>query len=287
MIRTAKQWGFFLAMFLLFSWGISFLAPRPATAPQAPAVDLSWLASIFSDIATAAVYTLGLLLFGLLLYVFVVPYINKVRDREWERKQESATEHQQAASPNERPIIYNGPSNALALKSERAKRENLQLLLDSISDGLSSLCYQVTGQQEPDAVRAIKVLGDAWREMRETMRELDAQLSEVPQEPATASLRGATWLTYESVLALVKAGNVGIKKAQMIARENGGVVGRDDYQRLQEILAYLPSPIDQGGAYESRKQAVNGKPGVGEPANATRKPPAMGRSQPRIRKGKR
>lgn len=288
MIRTAKQWGFFLAMFLLFSWGISFLAPKPATDPPAPTIDLSWLAPIFSTIATVTAWTGGLFLSALLLYVFIVPLVNKIRNMEWERRQESATQQQVAASPSERPIIVQHSGSNLALKAERAKRKNLELLLESIGNGLSQLCYQVTGQQEPDAVRAIKVLGEAWREMRETMRELDAQLSEVsskaPHEPATASPRGATWLTYESVLALVKAGNVGIKKAQGMVRSNGGVVGRDDYQRLQEILAYLHSPTDGNGAHESGKQAVNL---VNQRVNVTRKPQAMGRSQPRTRKGKR
>lgn len=238
---------------------------------------LSRSAAILSTIATATAWAGGLLLFGLLLYVFVVPLVNKIRDMEWERQQESATEqHQVAAPPSERPIIVQHSGSNLALRAAQTKASNLQTLLDSISNELSQLCYQVTGQQEPDAVRAIKVLGDSWREMLETMRGLDAQLSEgpreTPQEPTGGAPRGATWLTYESVLALVKAGNVGIKKAQGMVREHGGVVGRDDYQRLQKILSYLPSPIEERGTGSHEIQAVNRKLSVGEPANVTRKP---------------
>lgn len=242
-----------------------------------------------------------LLLVGVLSFWFIVVVIVPIRDsalsRRWEQKQEvagdaiklprtAATQEQPATHSTERPIIYNNPANNLALRAAQSKASNLEVLLDSIAAGLSELCYQATGQEESDAVRAIAVLQVSWRELVETKRELEAQLSEemleAPQERATASPRGATGLTYESVLALVKAGNVGIKRAQGMVREQGGVVGRDDYHKLQEILSWLPSPTDQGRVHEHEKQTVYP---VNRGVNVPRKPQAMGRSQPR--KGRR
>lgn len=92
-------------------------------------------------------------------------------------------------------------------------------------------------------------------------------------------------LTYRAVAALLKTGNVGIKEAIRVVRENGGVVGRKGYDELRDLLALLPSPIVQKNPDSRNLQAVNResdtKTVVREPVNR----PAMGRSQPRRRRG--
>lgn len=234
----------------------AYLVQQATGQPLLP--DLSWLAPILSTIAVAAAWAGGLLLFGLLLYVFIVPIVNKIRNMEWERRQDRATEQRQvAAPPSERPIIVQHSGSNLALKAERAKRKNLELLLESISTELSSLCHQVTGQQEPDAVRAIKVLGDGWSETRETMRELDAQLSEIPretpQEPTGASPRGTSW---RDALALMEwareRDRIGVRATRDLLRGRGVPIPEQEFgafsayvQALAPLPHRLPMPQEQ------------------------------------------
>jgi hypothetical protein len=115
----------------------------------------------------------------------------------------------------------------------------------------------------PEVVNRLKAERDALQ------KQLDAR-----PEPERA-------LTYRAVIALLRAGNVGIKYGKEMVRANGGVVGRDDSE-LKALLALLPSPTDAGSPIHAQKQAVNREPeGVNQPVNRR----AMGRSQPR--KGRR
>lgn len=198
-----------------------------------------------------------LLIAGALGFWFVVVVVLPIRDNalshRWERQQQS----QVAASPSERPIIVQHSGSNLALKAERAKRKNLELLLESISTELSSLCHQVTGQQEPDAVRAVKVLEAGWREMRETMRELETQLSEIPretpQEPTGASPRGTSW---RDALALMEwareRDRIGVRATRDLLRGRGVPIPEQEFgafsayvQALAPLPHRLPMPQEQ------------------------------------------
>lgn len=286
----------------------AYLVQQATGQPLLP--DLSWLASIFSDIATAAAYTLGLLLFGLLLYAFVVPIVNKIRDRDWQRRQDRATEQQRAI-----PVTGNGktyqvvlpgehPAHNLALQNAQAKIDNLQKqvgnlqdLLGSFAIGLSTLCEQVTGKQEPDPIRAIKVLERAFSEQDATIESLGATLDallEAPQEPTGAPSRVETGPLPDSALAALDAYLLAtpkpkIKEVRAIIRDNGGYVGRD-YQEFTEMVkavhAFTLLKVHGSQAENAPEQAADTQEQVvGEQASPA--PPRRVARKLLMRKGKR
>lgn len=125
------------------------------------------------------------------------------------------------------------------------------------------------------------------QERDELQRELQAlrvehALLQARQSIPEPTVEPERELTYRAVVALLRAGNVGIKEAIRIVRDNGGMVGRKGYSELSDLLPLL-SPIASVSPVSSDSQTVNCEP---RGANQEREPVnqrATGRSQLRRR----
>jgi low affinity Fe/Cu permease len=107
----------------------------------------------------------------------------------------------------------------------------------------------------PEVVNRLKAERNEWkRKYRELLQARPAQVQEPERE-----------LSYRAVIALLEVGNVGIKQAREIVRQNGGMVGREGYAQLQQILTLLPPPIDNSTPTHTVQPTVNREPSEREP----------------------
>lgn len=253
MLQRAKEVAFFIGVFVLVVYGLSFLSPdttsEPPTtslmellAPYIPGVLAILKALLLAIVITAAAIIIGLL---------VIPIRNWLKYQMEQYATELDDSERETVAREMGPVIND------YRQSHRARHQMI-VPVAATDSRLESVIQE----------------RDEWR------RKYNALLAarQSPPEPERE-------LTYRAVAALLKAGNVGIKEAIRIVRENGGVVGRKGYDELRDLLALLPSPIVQKNPDSRNLQAVNResdtKTVVREPVNR----PAMGRSQPRRRRG--
>lgn len=225
----------------------AYLLQRATGLPLFPDLSaaLSYSAMVLGFVGKATLWTGAISLSCLLLYAVSAPLKAMLLRYSFQKRNpqlaKAATQDQPATHSTERPIIYNNPANHLALKVERAKRENLQVLLDSITSGLSDLCYQVTGQREDDVARAVRVLQAGYLELIETMQELERQAKEatrlVPEEPVdTSPLPDKALSALELYLEVTPRPK--IKDIRKLIRDNGGEVGRN-YKEFTDAMNAL------------------------------------------------
>ena len=251
MLQKAKEYGFFIAMFLLIVYGISFLAPDETSRPRV--VNLGELLAPYVPGLLAIIKTAVIVL--AITAAFIIVGLIAIPFRDW-------LEYQLAGRKEQREMTEQGHTAEPA-----------------ITFTLDFPIKDYRKQERPVAPdgRLQEELAEVIRERNEwerKYRELSKQ--QVEKE-----------LTYAAVAALLMTGGrVGINEAQRIVRDNGGTVGRD-YKPLQGLLLTISammtnhSPTAQDGAMHSEKLTVNRKyDAVNERVNT-----ATGRSQPRKRRG--
>lgn len=250
MLQRAKEVAFFIGVFVLVVYALSFLSPDTTSKP--PTVSLKellapyipGLLAILKGALLAIVITAAAIIVGLL----VIPVRNWLKYQMEQYANELDDSERETVAREMGPVINDYRQNHRA-------RHQMIVPVAATDSRLEGVIQE----------------RDEWR------RKYNALLQARP-EPERE-------LTYQAVAALLKAGNVGIKEGIRIVRENGGVVGRKGYDELRDLLALLPSPIVQKNPDSRNLQAVNResdtKTVVREPVNR----PAMGRSQPRRRRG--
>jgi hypothetical protein len=251
MLQKAKEYGFFLAVFILVVYGISFLAPnttgnpislRELLAPYIPGVWAILKTGLLVVVVTVAIIA---------TYLLVIAYRDKLECRMNKSIVKTASQHDR---DNDKPIRVN--INGWHVQEKRVAE----------SDSL----LQVAIQERDDWQRKYHALHSSYQRL--------AQASTSSPEGAS----GALLLTYASVVALLQERPTSINRAQEIVRRGGGTVPRD-YSPLREIVKLLrPSPIEENTPIHEVKQAVNAvNDGKYERVNG-----ATGRSQPRKGRGK-
>lgn len=243
MLQRVKEVFFFLGIFALAVYGLSFLSPdttsKPPTtslkellAPYVPGAIAILKAALLAIVITAAAIIVGFLVIPCRnwLKYQMEQYANELDDSERETVAREIRINGQGYQVREKPVA--APDHRL----QAATRER-----------------------------------DEWHRKYMELLAARQSLSEPERE-----------LTYRAVAALLKTGNVGIKEAIRVVRENGGVVGRKGYDELRDLLALLPSPTVEERPDLRDSQAVNREP---ERVNQSVNRPAMGRSQPRRRRG--
>lgn len=136
MKEKTKEWGFFIAAFLIITWLLSFLAPSSETAspqPQMPFPDLSATDWIMAFVAIGSIP-------AALLTVYILQNLpqpaQQLQMNGGAQTVETETEATQTPM-EERPIVFNGASpevvNRLAGQRDYWQREakRLQALLDA------------------------------------------------------------------------------------------------------------------------------------------------------------
>jgi hypothetical protein len=227
MLQKAKEYGFFLAVFVLVVYGISFLAPNTAGNPislrELLAPYIPGALAILKTGLLAIAITVASLVTGLLAIAF--------RDRlAYRMNQSIAKTASQSDRGNDKPIRVN--INGWHIQEKRVAESDSQL--------------QVAIQERDEWQRKYHALLSSQRL---------AQASTAAPEGAS----GALLLTYASVVALLQERPTSINRAQEIVRKGGGTVPRD-YSPLREIVKLLrPSPIEENTPIHEVEQAVNGE----------------------------
>jgi hypothetical protein len=247
MLQKAKEYGFFLAVFILVVYGISFLAPNTAGNP----ISLRELLAPYIPGALAILKT-GLLAIAITVAAIVIGLLT-IPFRHWLEHRMNKSIAKTASQHQDKPIRVN--INGWHIQEKRVAE----------SDSL----LQVAIQER-----------DEWQRKYHAL--LSSQRLAQASTAAPEGTSGAQMLTYASVVALLQERPTGINRAQEIVRKGGGTVPRD-YSPLREIVKLLhPSPIEVSTSIHEVEQAVNNPVhGKYERVNG-----ATGRSQPRKGRGK-
>jgi hypothetical protein len=251
MLQKAKEYGFFLAVFILVVYGISFLAPNTAGNPislrELLAPYIPGALAILKTGFLAIAITVASLVTGLLAIAF--------RDRLAYRMNKSiAKTASQNDRPNDKPIRVN--INGWHVQEKRTAESDSRL--------------QAATQERDEWQRKYHALHSSYQRL--------AQASTSSPEATS----GALLLTYASVVALLQERPTSINRAQEIVRREGGTVPRD-YSPLREIVKLLhPSPIEESTPIHEVKPTANGV----NAEKQNRVNGATGRSQPRKGRGK-
>lgn len=226
-------------------------------APLVTATDITmalrWLKFLLQGVGFVAL-AVGA---GLMTAVIVLPIRNRLLARKWHRDNPKVARVAQQEEPEALKIKLWQPRRAASDSATipqvapidhsgvwATEREHRLML-----KGLEGLCTRYLEGERPNGAEA----------MLKSLEALLARLTSAPIPMVAAAPEegeGQRALTYEAVLALLAAGNVGIKHGREIVRKHGGRVGRD-YSQLQEILSLLPSPIGRSVSKSSDFTVVN------------------------------
>lgn len=291
MLQRAREIAFFIGVFFLIVYGLSFLAPTPANST--PSVTLKDLLAPYVPGAIAILEAIGICILAIAVGLVIIPFRNWLAWQQEKHISNRASKvvhnvpindyrqrHQTATPATEAPEqVARTQVLSHALHERLALRSGVIALLNNLGNWI--------GSEEREKASAENLIA----ELKQAIRALEQKSRQPVAKASQSALNGPSWRDMAQLVMLArKEPAMRLRATRDAFRALGVQVPDTDLQQGGAFnewvrnLEILPSPTAHGVPDVDAKQAeMDGRTGKRDTGRTER--PSMQRSQPRKRRG--